>query len=398
MKTKIILSSFLILAVIISVSYFLLRGKGSTPQYKTARVERGAITATISATGTLTPLTTVLVGSQVSGRIQSLFADFNSEVKQDQIVAQIDPASFKAQLTQAKANLKNAAANLEIARVRVKDTRRSLRRYQTLLAKKVISQDQLDTALTNYEMALAQVKSAEAQVGQAKANNALAETNLRYTTIHSPVDGIVIARHVDIGQTVAASFQTPIFFTIAEDLTKMRLEANVDEADIGRVALGQKGTFYVDAYPGRTFQGTVSQIRNNPKTIQNVVTYDVIMEVDNPDFKLKPGMTATASIITAHKEGILRVPNSALRFQPQSLARGNKNQRRDKEPGMNSSVWALDQYGERVKVPVKRGISDGIFTEIKEGEVKEGQEVIVGGLDKRSGRDKKGRRRHIRLF
>ena len=400
MKAKIIISLSLILAVTILLGYLLFRGKASTTQYKTVRVERGAITATISATGTLNPLTTVLVGSQVSGRIQSIFVDFNSPVKQGQIVAQIDPAPFKAQFTQAKANLKNAEANLEIAKVRVKDTQRTLKRHQALFARKVISEDELDTALTNYEMAVAQLKSAGAQVDQAKANLELAETNLRYTTIPSPVDGIVIARHVDVGQTVAASFQTPILFTIAQDLTRMQLEANVDEADIGQVTVGQKGTFYVDAYPNETFPGTVSQIRNNPRSIQNVVTYDVIMEVKNPEYKIKPGMTATVSLITAHKEGILKVPTSAFRFQPESLAEGDKSNRGNRNPGKNNSLWVLNRDRELVQVPVRVGISDGIFTEIKEGSLKEGQEVVIGILDEVSGSGQKGRSQpgRIRFF
>lgn len=400
MKAKIIISLSLILVIALLLNYLLLREKGSTTQYKTIRVERGTITAAISATGTLNPLTTVLVGSQISGRIQSIFADFNSQVKRGQIIAQIDPESFKAQLTHAKANLKNAVANLEIAKVRVKDTHRTFKRYQTLFARKVISENELDTALTNYEMAVAQLKSAEAQVGQAKANLELAETNLRYTTIHSPVEGIVIARLVDVGQTVAASFQTPVLFTIAQDLTKMQLEANVDEADIGQLVLGQKGTFYVDAYPNQVFQGTVSQIRNNPKTIQNVVTYAVIMEVGNPEFKLKPGMTATVSIVTAHKEGILKVPNSAFRFQPESLNEGSKSNRGNKGAGKNSSLWVLNPNGGMVMVPVNLGISDGIFTEIKEGALKVGQEVVVGNVAESTEPAQKGRSRlgHIRFF
>lgn len=400
MKTKII-SLALSLAVTILLGYFLFRGKGPTIQYKTVRVERGSITTTISATGTLNPVVTVLVGSQVSGRVQSIFVDFNFPVTQGQIVAQIDPAPFKAQLTQAKANLKNATANLEIAKVRVKDAQRTLKRHQALFAKKVISEDELDKSLTNHEMAIAQLESAQAQVSQAKANLELAETNLRYTTIHSPVNGIVIARHVDVGQTVAASFQAPILFTIAQNLTKMQLEANVDEADIGQVAVGQKGTFYVDAYPDQTFHGTVAQIRNNPKTIQNVVTYDVIMEVGNPEYKLKPGMTATVSIITAHKEGVLRVPNSAFRFQPEGPpSEDSKSNIENKNSRNNSSLWVLNNYGKLVRITVKPEISDGIFTEIKEGVLREGQEVIVGSLAEGSSPDQKGRARpgHIRFF
>jgi HlyD family secretion protein len=398
MKTKIVIGSILMGIVAILWGYFFSKAKSPVPRYKTVQVERGDIKAVISATGTLKPLTTVLVGSQVSGRIQALYADFNSQVKKGQVIAQIDPAPFQAQVIQSKAKLENARANLELAKVRVKDTLRTLRRYEALFVQKVISQNELDTALTNYEMAQAQLKSAEAQLGQARANLELAETNLHYTTIHSPVDGIIISREVDVGQTVAASFQTPVLFTIAQDLTKMQLEVNVDEADIGQVAIGQKGTFYVDAYPNQTFQGMVSQIRNNPRIIQNVVTYDVIMEVNNPDLKLKPGMTATVAIITAYKQNVLKVPNRVFRYQPAIQPKDGGNINTGTNEINKRLVWILDTKGQLRPISVVIGISDGISTEVKEGILQEGQEVVVGSLKESNSQKPPSRPGRIRFF
>jgi len=396
------LSFLFILCLVLTVSLgllFLGRG-GEISNYRVVRVKRGSITATISATGTLRPLTTVLVGSQVSGRIQAIYVDYNSRVKKGQLIAQIDPAPFQAQLVQAKANLDNALANLEVAKVRLKDRERTLRRYKRLYQERVISQDELDTVLTNYELALAQLKSAQAQVSQARANLELAETNLHYTRIISPVDGIVISREVDVGQTVAARFQTPVLFKIAEDLTKMRLEANVDEADIGQIRVGQRAVFYVDAYPDTPFEAKVSQIRNNPQIIQNVVTYDVIMEVNNADLRLKPGMTATVSIIIAHKEDVLKVPNSAFRFHP---SRESEDERwgplyssHRQEKGARW-LWIIDLQGAPLPVRVIPGITDGIYTEILKGPLQEGQEVIIGeakkGATRRGGEGRPGRLR-----
>lgn len=308
------------------------------------KVERGDIRFVVTATGTINPVITVLVGSQVSGTIKALYADYNSRVKEGQVIAQIDPAIFEAQVEQgranvlsaqaniinAKANLENAKANLVKAEVGVLDAKRTLDRNRPLVEKKVIAQAAMDTAQTNYDTAVAQkdvakaqvdsaasqVESSKAQVEQAKAALKVSETNLRYATIRSPVNGIVISRNVDVGQTVAASLQAPTLFTIAKDLTQMQVDTNVSEADIGRVAKGQEAIFTVDAYPEKTFNGKVSEIRNAPITIQNVVTYDVVIQVDNKDLKLKPGMTANVSVLIEHKEGILKIPNAALRFRP----------------------------------------------------------------------------------
>jgi HlyD family secretion protein len=324
--------------------YQVLGRNGSNQKFRTVKVERGEISFVVTATGTINPVVNVLVGSQVSGTIKALYADFNSRVKEGQVIAQIDPAIFQAQVDQAKANVlnaqanqlntksnvENARANLTKAEVAVLDAKRTLDRNRPLVEKKVIAQATMDTAQANYDTAVAQreaasaqlesaksqVESSKAQVAQTKAALSLAETNLRYTTIRSPVNGTVISRNVDVGQTVAASLQAPTLFTIAKDLTQMQVDTNVSEADVGRIAVGQDASFTVDAYPERTFGGRVSEIRNAPTIVQNVVTYDVVIVVDNRELKLKPGMTANVSVMIAHKEKVLKIPNAALRYRP----------------------------------------------------------------------------------
>jgi HlyD family secretion protein len=410
--------------VLLGGGYFFYRwsgGNGSGQKYRTVKVERGEISTVVTATGTINPVVTVLVGSQVSGTIKALYADFNSRVKEGQVIAQIDPAIFQAQVDQARANVLNAQANqlnaqsnlqtakanLAKAEVTVVDAKRTMERNQPLVEKKVIAQAAFDTAQTNYDTAVAQqeatkaqlesarsqTESSKAQVEQTKAALRLAETNLNYTTIRSPVNGIVISRNVDVGQTVAASLQAPTLFTIAKDLTQMQVDTNVSEADVGRVRVEQEATFTVDAYPGRTFHGRVSEIRNAPTTIQNVVTYDVVVQVDNKELKLKPGMTANVSILIEHKEDALKIPNSALRFRPPSagkegekrktgaLAKGQSSttQGEERRPGR---VWVLSQEGKPVPVSVRLGITDGTFSEVGSGDLKEGTEVIVEGISK----------------
>ena len=336
---------FILLLVGGFIFYRLTGQSGVSQKFRTTKVERGKISTTVTATGTINPVITVLVGSQVSGTIKALYADFNSKVKEGQVIAQIDPALFEAQVEQARANvlnaqanvlnaqanLRSAQANLEKAEVIVSDAKRTLDRNRPLVERKVIAQSVFDTAQTNYDSAVAQqeaakaqlesaksqVESTKAQLEQTKAALKLAETNLRYTTIRSPVNGIVISRNVDVGQTVAASLQAPTLFTIAKDLTQMQVDTNVSEADVGRVEVGQKAIFTVDAYPERTFHGNVSEIRNAPITVQNVVTYDVVIQVYNKDLRLKPGMTANVSVQIEHKEGVLKIPNAALRFRPE---------------------------------------------------------------------------------
>jgi len=332
-------------------------------KYRTIKVERGSLSAYVTANGTINPVITVLVGSQVSGTIQQLYADYNSRVKKGQLIAQIDPAIFQAQVSQAKAKLENARAsflnaqadiataranvesnkaNVIKARVAVDDTKRNLDRALELFRRNLISASERDAAQTAQDSALAQLEaaqaqqkaseaqmdsarakseSARAQIKQAEAELELAEVNLNHTKILAPVNGIVISRNVDVGQTVAASLQAPTLFTIAQDLTEMQVDTNVSEADIGRVAMAQEATFTVDAFPNLTFQGKVTDIRNAPLTVQNVVTYNVVIQVRNPDLKLRPGMTANASILVAQRGSVLKIPNSALRFRPEFAKR-----------------------------------------------------------------------------
>ena len=276
---------------------------------------RGDLRAAVTATGTVSAVTTVLVGTQVSGTVKELFVDFNSPVKKGQLLAQIDPALSEARVAQAKANLQAAEANVQKAEVALQDATRTLERNRTLFAKNYIARSDLDTAETSQLSAQAQLNAAKAQVEQNRAALQQEETNLRYTRILSPVDGVVISRNVDIGQTVAASFQTPTLFSIAQDLTRMQIDTNVDEADIGRIRVGQTVQFTVDAYPDVQFPGKVSEIRNAPITVQNVVTYDVVIKVANPEHKLKPGMTANVSIITAVGTGRPQDPERRAPFQ-----------------------------------------------------------------------------------
>ena len=336
-------------------------------QYKTASVDRGPITSIVTATGTVNPVVSVQVGSQVSGKIATLSADFNSIVTQGQVLAQIDQQPFKARVSQARASLKSAKGNLAKANNMAAQRKRERDRMATLLQQGFVAQSDLDLADTNYRDALAQVEVTQALVDQAEATLSSAELDLGYTTIYSPVNGIVISRNIDVGQTVVASFQTPTLFVIAQDLTRMQVNANVSESDIGGVAEGRPAHFRVDAYPRQFFEGTVTQVRNAPISIQNVVTYDVVITVDNRELKLKPGMTANVTIVTAQKDDPLRVPNGALRFRMPNMPIDKKATR----------VWVLDRNGRPRQVDVTTGISDSLSTEIVNGALRKGDRVIV---------------------
>src|SRR5436190_10388184 len=352
---------------------------GGTENYQIATVTRGPITQAVTATGTLNPVVNVQVGSQVSGNIAKLFADFNSQVKAGEVVAQIDPALFQATVTQAEGDLANAQAALELAKL-------NATRTQELFARKTSSQADLDQAMANLHQAEANLKIKQCALDKAKAD-------LDHCTITSPIDGIVISRNVDVGQTVAASLQAPVIFTIANDLSKMQIDANVAEADVGGVAVDQEVDFTVDAFPTRTFQGKVVQVRNAPITVQNVVTYDTVIGVSNPDQKLKPGMTANVSIVAAHRDDTLKIPNSALRFRmpdqtpsaapkrdPSASGRGpgNKPGGSRAERRVERTVSVLASGASRpTAVTIKTGISDGVTTEVLEG-LKEGDLVITG--------------------
>src|SRR3954468_19179692 len=373
----------LIVAAVLLIAVALLVRRctsGSGVAYQTAPVTKGPITQAVTATGTLNPVQNVQVGSQVSGNIQKLFADFNSEVKAGQVIAQIDPVVFQASVNQAEGDLANARAALELAQLNEARTR-------ALVAKQNSAQSDLDQATANLHQAEANVKIKEGALEKVKAD-------LDHCTITSPIDGIVISRNVDVGQTVAASLQAPVIFAIANDLSKMQIDANVAEADVGAVAIDQNVEFTVDAFPTRTFPGKVVQVRNAPITVQNVVTYDTVIGVSNPEQKLKPGMTANVSIVAAHRDESLKIPNSALRFRPpdqtptaapkrdpsspRQPGGGNKGGGSRAERRPERTVFVLASGASKpTAVTIKTGISDGITTEVIEG-LKEGDRVVTG--------------------
>lgn len=372
---KKILIALVVIIALSSGAYFIFRSNESDQKFRTEKISKGDIVQSITASGTVNAVTTVLVGTQVSGTIKNISVDFNSVVKKGQLIAQIDPAIFEAQVAQAKANVLSAKANVEKAMVALEDSKRTLNRQKELFAKNLISRSDVDAAETAYDTAGTQVSAAKAQLSQTEAALRIAETNLRYTRIVSPVNGIVVSRNVDTGQTVAASFQTPTLFNIAQDLTKMQIDSSVAEADIGKIQVGQPVEFTVDAYPDNPFKGRVSEIRNAPITVQNVVTYDVVVKVENPELKLKPGMTANVSIVVSSKNDILRIPNASLRFRPSEKSAVTEQKVK------GSGVWVLENKQPK-RIAVNTGISDGIYTELVSGEVREGQELIVETLAK----------------
>jgi HlyD family secretion protein len=399
MRRKLLLATvLLLLGASVLGGYVYYYGRQPPPSYLTARVERGRIATTVNATGTLNAVITVQVGSQVSGTIQKLYVDFNSPVKEGEIIAQIDPASFEARVSQARANLASAAAavqvaranvdnskatietaqaniesakaNVERAKVGLTDARRTLERNKELIRQALVAQSELDVAQTAYDSAASQLKQTEsqqdaavgqfksamaqarlaeaqytaalAQVEQAKAALQAAELDLQHSTILAPVNGIVVSRNVDVGQTVAASLQAPTLFLIAQDLTQMQVDTNVSEADIGRISMGQTASFTVDAFPNAPFTGKVVQVRNAPITVQNVVTYDAVVQVANADMKLKPGMTANVSFLVDERPGALKVPNAALRFQPDGAPQ-EAGAQDGRGPGSGDRTQAIQQ-------------------------------------------------------
>jgi HlyD family secretion protein len=431
----------LALAIVVAVAgaagYRLYAGARATPQYRTAAVERGPLRAVVSSTGNLNAVIMVLVGSQVSGTIKQLDADFNTPVRKGQVIARIDPALFEAAVSQARADLaaarsmvRNQQAQVQQARsnvanaeadaaeaqaqtakalVAVADGRRTLARQSELFARDLVAEADRDTAQTVYDAAVAQhaaalahekamreaIDAAEAQrsvqdaaldtardqVKQKEAALAQAQINLDHTTIRSPVDGVVVNRAVDVGQTVAATLQAPTLFTIAQDLTKMQVETSVDEADIGRIHRNTPVTFSVDAFPGETFAGEISQIRKAPQVVQNVVTYTVVVAVSNPGGKLLPGMTATVKFVTAERAEAVKVSNVALRFRPaeaETPAAAPPATTRARQSGGSGKVWVLGQNGRPAAVPVTLGITDGVSTEVISGELHVGDRVLVG--------------------
>jgi HlyD family secretion protein len=441
-------------ALLVGVWAYLSVGtSGSTPKYRTAVLERGPLTASVSATGSLNAVVTVQVGSQVSGQISELHVDYNSPVTRGQLIARIEPSSFEAKLNQATADVDSARANilnqeaaLEKARadvenmralvatarantakaqVAVLDARRNLDRTAELLRRELVAQSDKDAAQAAHDSAVAQVDAnraqeraaesslqsaiassrvAAAQLEAAKANlkqkeaaRRQAQVDLGHTYIRAPVDGVVVSRNVDVGQTVAASLQAPVLFTIAQDLSRMQVDTSVDEADIGRVRIGQRATFTVDSFPGERFSGEVNQIRKAALMVQNVVTYTVVINVDNPGLKLLPGMTANVQIVIEERPTALKVPNAALRFRPPepvgepARADGHENRRADgagrplgghgpvaANSARTGQVWVLDPRGTPTPVVVTLGITDGSWTEVTGGDVTEGTPVLVG--------------------
>lgn len=352
-----------------------LGGGESAPEYVAERVDRGPISATVTATGTVNPVTTVQVGTYVSGPIQTVAADFNTPVKRGQLLARIDPRPFQVKVDDARAAVANARARLEKDRAAAALKALTLERSRALQRDGIVSQGDLDLAVSEERQARSQLALDEADIQSAQARVHEAEVNLAYTDIVSPVDGTVVSRNVDVGQTVAASFQTPTLFLVAEDLTKMQVNASVSESDIGTVATGQEAAFSVDAFPTDTFRGRVEQVRNAPITVLNVVTYDVIVGVDNSDLRLRPGMTANVTITTAHRDDALRVPTRALRFRPPEPAAGGAVAAPTTPPA-GTRVWLLDGSRTPEEKPVRTGIADDQFTEILSG-VEEGARVIT---------------------
>ena len=359
----------IIVAIVIAVALFFKGKVNSSATYITQAAKQTNLTETITATGQINPISTVNIGSQVSGTISEIYVDYNSEVKKDQLLAQIDPALFQATVDKCRANLEVAKAQVKVSENNIVYFKKDLARKKKLNASQYASVKDLDLAQKEYDNAVAQLALQKATVQQAEAQLETAETELRYTRIISPIDGIVVSKEVEVGQTVAASFQTPTLFYVAEDLEKMQIEASVVEADIAKAAVGQKVEFTVDSFPDEIFEGVVTQVRNQAINTSNVVTYEVIIGVDNHHLKLKPGMTANVEIITADKQNVLTVPNKALRFY---ITDDNGETKRYKDKG----VWVLKK-GQPERISVKIGISDDENTEILAGDIKSGDEVII---------------------
>ena len=386
MRRAVLIIAILVVGLAIG-GYVFFNGERKVPiRYRSAVVERGPVISLVTSTGTINPVVLVQVGTQVSGMIKSLHADFNSVVKTGDIVAVIDPEPFRARRDQASSNLEMSKANVARAKTDLAQRKRELDRVKSLVAQQFVSQNDVDVAATNFQTAEAQVNVAGAQVKQAEAALNAAELDLKYTVIRSPVNGIVVARNVEVGQTIAASFATPNLFLIALDLTKMQVDTNVSESDIGGISEGKEATFTVDAYPGYQFFGTIRQVRLAPINVQNVVTYNVVVNVDNRDLRLKPGMTANVSIVVAQRDAVLKVPNAALRFTPPTAGQaagvtlGGKpiKVRGAEQAAPSRTIWKEGLSGDLEPIHVQTGISDGLATEIVSEELSEGALVIVG--------------------
>ena len=423
-------------AIVLVALLFLYRctaGKDGAPEYQTVTADVGNVISRVSTSGSLQAVVTVEVGSKVSGRIQALFADFNSPVKKGQVIAKIDPSLFGAAVVSAEASVTAARANVTRLTITAEDAERQAKRAEEVFAQQLISATERDNAVATARSSRAAVDQALGQLAQTRAALETARTNLRYTDIVSPTDGVVISRAVNVGQTVAASLSAPIIFTIAQDLRKMEVHTNVAESDIGRLKPGMRVSFTVDAYPGEPFRGAIRDIRNAAQVVQNVVTYDAVIDVSNPDLKLKPGMTATVSIVTDRRRDVLTVPNTALRFRPEGAVAGGGppaigpaqagvGQRRERAEGgqgqgdggprrrmdgdseddaapavAKRTVYVLAN-GAAIPREISTGLTDGRVTEVTGGELKQGDAVIVGVAGQSGGQGQRGQQRGPRIL
>ena len=424
MKKKVVIGVIVLVVIAGIVFGFTLfkRNNNKALRYEKTAIDRGDITALVDTTGTLNPVTIVDVGSQVSAKIANIYVDFNSQVKKGQLLAELDQSPFLIKVQQNEANYLSSEASVEKAKVTLDNTEKQYNRAKSLFEKELISFEQFETTETQYFGAKSDLLSAEARLEQAKAQLDSSKVDLEYTIIKSPIDGVVINRNINAGQTVAASFQAPVLFQIANDLSKMQVECSVDEADIGTVKESQKVRFTVDAFPNDNFTGVVRQVRYSPEVIQNVVTYTTIVNVENPEMKLRPGMTATVSIVVGEAKNALRVSNSALRFNPnlspEEMRVLFEEMRRERQGTRGSSsqadgqsaekklqqkpqadrqanfqmgsgamrsrmrdmarVWIEDESGKLKMLFIRTGVTDNAYTEITGGDLKEGQEVITG--------------------
>jgi len=434
MKKKVIVGAVILVVLFGAILGFTLIKKGKTAQvkYRTEILAKGDVESLVTTSGSLNPVDVVDVGSQVSGKIAKLYADFNSKVKKGQLLAELDLELLQAKVDQAESSYKSSVASLDQAKLALDNAQKKFGRSKELFAKTQISIEEMETAESNYLNAKANVVSAESRLSQSESSLKSSKVDRSYAIIRAPIDGIVISRNVNLGQTVAASYQAPLLFKLASDLTKMQLQCDIDETDIGKVKEGQKVRFTVSAYQGETFNGTVRQVRYSPQTVQNVVTYATIVDAENPDLKLMPGMTATVSIIIGEARGVLKVANSALRFTPplpqeevQKLLagagigggqRGQQGQRSESAQGQSGqrgqgesqrqgsgqggemtperlaqiqqamrnrprqggTVWVLDELGKLKPFPVRTGITDNTYSELRGGELKEGLKIIIG--------------------
>ena len=374
MKRKLLTLVALVAAATITLGAFYARKGDDAPTFATEAITRGDIVNVVSATGTLQAVTMVQVGSQVSGTVEALSADFNSMVREGQVLARLDQSNFASALEQARAALVNAEAEVERLRVGREAADSALARAQELTARQLLPAADLQTAETASRSAAAQVAGAQAKLVQARAAVDAANVNLAKTVIRSPIDGVVIARNVDVGQTVAASLSAPTLFVIAADLAEMQVNASIDESDLGQIRDDQAVTFRVDAYPTETFRGTVAQVRLNPTTANNVVTYAAIIDAPNPELKLKPGMTATVTIEVARRDDVLRVPTAALRFKPSADVLASQGV--TAPPGKSPTVWVATK-GQLAPAAVQVGATDATYTEIVSPGLAEGTPVVT---------------------